>query len=269
MVNFGLNPASLLGIFLVVAGAGLYFLRSIRPELSREHDIFFSFIGLVCGGILVFQGWRLDPILQLSQFLLAATAIFFATESVRLRGIATEQAKRSTPIVDDERPVSPRYRPYQAYQAELEQLEPEDEPPPRARIRGTQGTRRPRPESYEDETRRRPNRSNDRPSSDRPIAEKPTAGDRQRPRRPRPEEPPANQSDWGGSAEEGERPVRTSGTKSPTRNPDGSTKPKRSRPPGEPGASRRREGDAIPTDYVDYRPVEPEEGDNGGNFDRD
>lgn len=40
MVNFGLNSASILGIFLAVAGAGLYFLRSIRPELSRDHDIF-------------------------------------------------------------------------------------------------------------------------------------------------------------------------------------------------------------------------------------
>jgi hypothetical protein len=40
MVNFGLNSASVLGIFLAVAGAGLYFLRTVRPELSRDHDIF-------------------------------------------------------------------------------------------------------------------------------------------------------------------------------------------------------------------------------------
>lgn len=40
MVNFGFGTASLLGIFLAVAGAALYFLRSVRPELSRDHDIF-------------------------------------------------------------------------------------------------------------------------------------------------------------------------------------------------------------------------------------
>src|ERR687885_693893 len=105
MVNFGLNSASILGIFLIVAGAGLYFLRSVRPELSRDHDIFFAAIGLLCGFILLFQGWRLDPILQFGQFLLTASAIFFAVESIRLRGVATEQAKRRTPIVDDERQV--------------------------------------------------------------------------------------------------------------------------------------------------------------------
>ena len=76
MVNFGLNSASILGIFLAVAGAGLYFLRSVRPELSRDHDIFFAAIGLLCGFILLFQGWRLDPILQFGQLLLSGSAIF-------------------------------------------------------------------------------------------------------------------------------------------------------------------------------------------------
>ena len=70
MVNFGLNSASILGLFLAVAGAGLYFMRTVRPELSRDHDIFFAAVGLLCGLILMFQGWRLDPILQFSQFLL-------------------------------------------------------------------------------------------------------------------------------------------------------------------------------------------------------
>jgi hypothetical protein len=78
MVNFGLNPASLLGIILAVAGAGLYFLRSVRPELSRDQDIAFSAIGILCGFILIFQGWRLDPILQFGQFLLSGSAVFFA-----------------------------------------------------------------------------------------------------------------------------------------------------------------------------------------------
>ena len=123
MVNFGLNAASLLGIFLAVAGASLYFMRSVRPELSRDHDIFFAAVGLLCGFILLFQGWRLDPILQFSQLLLSGSAVFFAVESIRLRKVATEQARRNTPTVDRERPVS-RTRVYT--EAELDRIESEE-----------------------------------------------------------------------------------------------------------------------------------------------
>lgn len=54
-------------------------------NLSQYYDFLFSSIGLLCGGILIFQGWRLDPILLLSQILLSGTAIFFITESLYLR----------------------------------------------------------------------------------------------------------------------------------------------------------------------------------------
>ena len=106
MVNASLNWASIVGIVLAVCGAGLYFLRSFKPALARDYDVFFAAIGLLCGGILFFQGWRLDPILQFGQFLLAGTTVFFAYESVRLRGIATDQARRSS-YFDDE-PELPR-----------------------------------------------------------------------------------------------------------------------------------------------------------------
>lgn len=39
----------------------------------------------MCGGILFFQGWRLDPILLLSQILLGGSTIFFMAESLYLR----------------------------------------------------------------------------------------------------------------------------------------------------------------------------------------
>lgn len=123
MVNFGLNAAAILGLFLAVAGAGLFFLRSIRPELARDYDIFFAAVGLLCGIILLFNGWRLDPILQFGQFLLTGTAIFFAFESIRMRGVATEQARRNTPTVDRDRPVS-RTRVYT--EAELDKIDPYD-----------------------------------------------------------------------------------------------------------------------------------------------
>ncbi len=109
MVNASLNWASIVGIVLAISGAGLYFLRSFKPALARDYDVFFAAIGLLCGGILFFQGWRLDPILQFGQFLLAGTTVFFAYESVRLRGVATDQARRSSYFDDDD--VEPSFSP--------------------------------------------------------------------------------------------------------------------------------------------------------------
>ncbi len=109
MVNASLNWASIVGIVLAVGGAFLYFMRSFKPALARDYDVFFAAVGLLCGGILFFQGWRLDPILQFGQFLLAGTTVFFAYESVRLRGITTEQARRSTYFEEEEAP--PPFRP--------------------------------------------------------------------------------------------------------------------------------------------------------------
>ncbi|GAC1464811.1 MAG: Ycf66 family protein [Chamaesiphon sp.] len=279
MVNFGLNSASLLGIFLAVAGAGLYFLRSIRPELSRDHDIFFAAIGLLCGFILLFQGWRLDPILQFGQFLLTGSAIFFAVESIRMRGLATEIAKRNTPIVDDDRPVSSAYR----YQAELEELEPVDERPVRRRIRGTPDSRNSRTDDYEVEDRRR--------TSSRGNDERLGSGERsQNKRRPRRNDRPpertedewssSNRSDndWAdnnfdSSAGVGRKPRRPSGSEpssSPVRSSDTNSRPRRSRPPQASQPQTDRDFEAIPTDYVDYQPIDhpDEESDNSGNFDR-
>ncbi len=82
-------------------------MRSFKPALARDYDVFFAAIGLLCGGILFFQGWRLDPILQFGQFLLAGTTVFFAYESVRLRGVATDQARRSSYFDDPEPGISP------------------------------------------------------------------------------------------------------------------------------------------------------------------
>lgn len=276
MVNFGLNSASLLGIFLAVAGAALYFLRTVRPELARDHDIFFAAVGLLCGFILLFQGWRLDPILQFGQFLLTGSAIFFGFESIRMRGLATEVAKRNTQIVDEDRPVS------RVYRAELDQLEPMDEEPPRRRIRGTQESRNSRTvETYEDEPRRRPSsRSNSSPSNSNP--ERLGQGDRPRKRRPRPTEtrPTEQPDDWEVSDTWEEKPSRSSrpsSTRPPSRDPETAAKPRRSRPPrGEssersPNRESREDVEATPTDYVDYKPIDyPEdEGGNSSNFDQE
>ncbi|MGF1535663.1 MAG: Ycf66 family protein [Elainellaceae cyanobacterium] len=109
MVNIGGSPAFILGVAWILAGVGLYALRSFRPELSRDHDIFFAAIALTSGAILMFQGWRLDPFLFLGYLCASGSAAFFGVENIRMRGITTEQAKRNTPITDRGRSVSRRY----------------------------------------------------------------------------------------------------------------------------------------------------------------
>ncbi|PSO47880.1 MAG: hypothetical protein BRC33_11270 [Cyanobacteria bacterium SW_9_44_58] len=286
MVNFGLNSASILGIFLAIAGASLYFMRSFRPELSRDQDIFFAAVGLLCGFILLFQGWRLDPILQFGQFLLTAVAVAFGVETIRLRAATTEQAKRSAPTVDRDRRTS------RVYRAEIDDMEPyfEQEEPTdsRRRLRGTATERsspyeqeepqvsrsgksrssrsrrksRPRPANrtaadyryYEDETEDQ----FETPESD---FEEDDGSDYLPPRRPRPEEQESSPST------RSRRKSRPSRREPPTRQGRRSSS---SRPPVERPPSHRRPSPAE-EDYVDYKPIDPPEDeddpDNNNQFD--
>jgi hypothetical protein len=151
MVNASLNWASIVGIVLAVGGALLYFMRSFKPALARDYDVFFAAVGLLCGGILFFQGWRLDPILQFGQFLLAGTTVFFAYESVRLRGVTTEQARRSS-YFDDEEPGPEPLRPRMGGGGWADDRDRFDEPQPlRRRIRS-------RPDEEEPDDFYRPSR---------------------------------------------------------------------------------------------------------------
>lgn len=295
-VNFGTNSASILGIFLAVSGAALYFLRTVKPELSRDQDIFFAAVGLLCGFILIFQGWRLDPILQFGQLLLVGSTVFFAVESIRLRGIATEQAKRNTRIVDDDRRVSDNYR-YEATRvdAELEQIEPEyydDEPTPRPRIRPSRDSRSGRDDyyGYEDETPRRSERRSS--SGDRSTS-------REKPRNKRSSSRPASRSsdytndewdssqptdEWSSSTREERKPRRPSsnGSSRPessrperdSRNDEEvAPKPRKRRPKSDVEARRPQidEEEPITTDYEEYKPItQPDDdADNSANFDDD
>lgn len=184
MVNFSLNPGSLMGIILAFAGVGLYLLRSFRPNLARDYDVFFAAVALLCGGIFFFQSWRLDPLLQFGVFLLTGSSLFFAYDSIRLRSIATEQAKRSTPLVDEERPVSRVYR----YDSPLEtppdygyDYFQQDRQPPARRIRGSEDSISPDYRSgygdsgyeggYDRDSRERPGGNRSRRPSRRPSAD--------------------------------------------------------------------------------------------------
>ena len=283
-VNIGTTPVTLLGIILAVAGVGLYFLRTVRPELSRDQDIFFSAVGLLCGFILIFQGWRYDPIMQFGQFLLTATTVYFAYESIRLRGIATQQAKRSTPIVDRERDVSDRYD-YDdrgKYGAEVEDYdrEPlpydpyyEDErptpPPLRPQIRGSRDSRPSRSEYYEDPAPRRPERRNDveKIEDDRTPRRRSSSSSRRTNTRSTSK---LEESDWGSTpppvddwdnsrTEERRTPRRSNDRPTYRRSDEDIIQPrtsKKRRPRRDSDPRRERAvGEVIPTDYEDYNPI--------------
>jgi hypothetical protein len=100
MVNASLNWSSIIGIFLFVWGliGGFLALPQVFFNLQRRADTSPAVIGKtliniiqglerlfllpLCGGILFFQGWRLDPILQFGQFILALALFIESSTSI-------------------------------------------------------------------------------------------------------------------------------------------------------------------------------------------
>ncbi len=277
MVNFGLNSASILGIFLAIAGASLYFMRSFRPELSRDQDIFFAAVGLLCGFILLFQGWRLDPILQFGQFLLTAMAVAFGVETIRLRSATTEQAKRSAPTVDRDRRTS------RVYRAEIDDMEPyfeeEEIAEPRRRLGGTatsdRSYRSDRDPASRSSTKTRSSSRTRKKSSSRP-SNRPPAGNSYYDPTPSYEwddQPEADEEDYLPPRERRDRRIETSSSPRSTRKPrrpDSESNSRPSRPPGKRPSSRRRPSPPK-EDYVDYKPIasyeDEDDFDNSNQFD--
>lgn len=249
MVNFGFNSASVLGIVLILAGAGLYLMRSLKPDVSRDHDIFFAAVSLLCGFILFFQGWRLDPILQFSQLLLAGSAIFFAVESVRLRGVTTTQVRsRTSSYVDNDRGAS------RVYRAELDQIEgyeedydyEEDEAqPPRRRLQGTAPKSPSRRSNYEDET---PRSRRSRPSQQPPTSRRPTNYPSRPSRRNQYEDWEETPDHWEDETPTSRRPPSRPSNESPRRRPPSPRRPK----------SADDIVSSVGTEYVDYQPLDDE-----------
>jgi hypothetical protein len=106
MVNFGLNPASLLGLLDIVLAIA-YSVRAIALPITRGRDIGDWGIALyvveaviapvfllLCGLIVFFQGWRLDPILQLAYLLLNLLMIYLAVKDVILLPMVSRRNQR-------------------------------------------------------------------------------------------------------------------------------------------------------------------------------
>ncbi len=98
-VNFGLNLAGLIGIiysllaiiYLILTLAWLVQrgtrLRGWALGLYIIQVIFTPIVLLLCGAILIFQGWRLDPILQFEQFLLSLLIIYLTIKDIVINAV--------------------------------------------------------------------------------------------------------------------------------------------------------------------------------------
>jgi hypothetical protein len=93
MINIGFTPTILLSIFLIFGVSILFFLRTIKYDLSRDIDLFFSTLGLIYSFILILHGWRLDPILFFAQILIVIILFGMGWENIRLRGILLQKKK--------------------------------------------------------------------------------------------------------------------------------------------------------------------------------
>nr|YP_010443817.1 Ycf66 [Vacuolaria virescens]UTE94704.1 Ycf66 [Vacuolaria virescens] len=87
MINISYNPNFLLSIVLMIGMLFFYSLRIVRPEVSKEGDIFLTSLGLLYSCIIFIHGWRLDPILFFSQVLLVGVILSIGWENIRLRGL--------------------------------------------------------------------------------------------------------------------------------------------------------------------------------------
>lgn len=93
MINISFGPNIFLGIIVCIGVLILYFLRTIKPAIARDEDIFFATIGFLYSCILMVHGWRLDPILLFSQVLIILTVLVAGWENIRLRGLIANIAK--------------------------------------------------------------------------------------------------------------------------------------------------------------------------------
>ena len=100
MVNASLNWTSIVGLLVFVYGlataplafAQIFFTLQRRADtspavISKTLILFFQALGRgiglpLVGSIMFFQGWRLDPTLQFSQFILAVGIIFEPAPSI-------------------------------------------------------------------------------------------------------------------------------------------------------------------------------------------
>ena len=97
--NIGINIAFFLGILQIIFCLfylifGIIQLIRTRNRLSSSAKIFYSIqlvvipaFLLLSGSILIFQGWRLDPILQFQQFILSALVFYLSLKDIVVNAV--------------------------------------------------------------------------------------------------------------------------------------------------------------------------------------
>lgn len=103
MVNYGINLAGLLGIIYVLLSVAYFILMVVwLAQRSRRLNglalvfyilqaIFAPILMFLCGLILFFQGWRLDPLLQLMQLLLSILIIYLSIKDIVINAVYRER----------------------------------------------------------------------------------------------------------------------------------------------------------------------------------
>ncbi|NJL78475.1 MAG: hypothetical protein HC836_22975 [Richelia sp. RM2_1_2] len=98
-VNIGVNIASLMGFIQIIFG--LFYLVFLIFQLMQTANRLSSLVKtfyiiqlivlpiflLLSGIILVFQGWRLDPVLQFQQFLLFLLVILLSLKDILINTV--------------------------------------------------------------------------------------------------------------------------------------------------------------------------------------
>jgi hypothetical protein len=91
MINVGVGPSVFLGFFTISAVFWLYTIRTVKYDVSRDSDIFYTTLAILYTAIIVFHGWRLDPILLLAQMIFVLLMLCLGYENIRLRGVVKAQ----------------------------------------------------------------------------------------------------------------------------------------------------------------------------------
>lgn len=98
MVNVDFaSPSLLLGTGLIGCGVILLNMRSFDNKVSRDADIVVAAMVSIVGSTLIFQGWRLDPLLLLCQALTTSVAFWYGVEAFRLRSKEADMAQALLP----------------------------------------------------------------------------------------------------------------------------------------------------------------------------
>lgn len=108
MVNVDFaSPSLVLGTALIGCGIVLLQARNMRQRVSRDADIVVAAMISIVGSTLIFQGWRLDPLLLLCQVRACVESIGWATcthlhslhcsEMIMLRGCGCKAATACCP----------------------------------------------------------------------------------------------------------------------------------------------------------------------------